>query len=60
MKCENRRMERREDILEKIKEKTNFKFNLHDFTFFEKESKILEGTGSLVLDKKNKKAYLSM
>jgi hypothetical protein len=59
MKCANRRLERRNDVINKIKEKSQ-NYLLHDFSIFEKEDKILEGTGSLVLDKKFKKAYLSM
>lgn len=56
MQAENRRLERREDILKQIEEK--FYINRRvDLTAFEKEGKFLEGTGSMVLDRKYKIAY---
>ncbi len=56
MQAENRRLERREDILRKIEEQ--FYINRRvDLTAFENEGKFLEGTGSMVLDRKYKIAY---
>jgi hypothetical protein len=60
MFAENRRLERREDILE-ILESHNFKIeNIIDYTSAEEESLFLEGTGSLLLDRINKKAYCAL
>jgi hypothetical protein len=56
MQAENRRLERRMDIIDTLREK--FEINeVIDFTDFEQENKFLEGTGSLVLDRINKIAY---
>jgi hypothetical protein len=56
MQAENRRQERREDIIERILE--DFYINRKiDLSVFEAENKFLEGTGSMVLDRKHKIAY---
>jgi hypothetical protein len=56
MQAENRRLERREDIIETIE--NQFIVNrLVDLTFFEEDEMYLEGTGSMVLDRQNKIAY---
>jgi hypothetical protein len=56
MQAENRRLERREDIIRKLEDR--FKVNhIIDLSRFEIEEKFLEGTGSIVLDRKNKIAY---
>ncbi|WP_244214213.1 citrulline utilization hydrolase CtlX [Pedobacter jejuensis] len=56
MFSENRRLERRNDILEKLKEK--FEVNhVSDISFYEQQHAFLEGTGSMVLDRTNKIAY---
>ena len=56
MQAENRRLERREEIIEKIS--GNFYINRKiDLSYFEAENKFLEGTGSMVLDRKFKIAY---
>ena len=56
MFAENRRKERRTDILERIQEK--FIINrLVSLTEWEKLGKYLEGTGSLIFDRPNKIAY---
>ena len=56
MFSENRRWERRQDIIDKISEK--FEVNhLTDLSFFEQQIAFLEGTGSMVLDRENKIAY---
>ena len=60
MFAENRRLERREDILEQL-ETSGFKIeNIVDYTSAEKEEIFLEGTGSLALDRVNKKAYCAL
>ncbi|HEV7643265.1 MAG TPA: arginine deiminase-related protein [Pyrinomonadaceae bacterium] len=56
MMAENRRLERREDIIETLREKFEIR-EIVDLTSFENEGKFLEGTGSLVLDHKNRIAY---
>ena len=61
MQAENRRLERRSDIFEILKTMHNFQINkIEDLTFFEKENKFLEGTGSLVFDHRNKIAYTNL
>lgn len=59
MYAENRRLERREDILDYLK--TTFKVTeISSFTDWEGKSKFLEGTGSLILDRPNKIAYAAI
>jgi hypothetical protein len=56
MMAENRRLERRADIIENLR--NNFKVEeIIDLTGFEAEGKFLEGTGSMVLDRRYKIAY---
>lgn len=56
MQAENRRLERREDIVRKLEDR--FKVNhIIDLSRFEKQAQFLEGTGSMVLDRENKIAY---
>ncbi len=56
----NRRLERREDVLETIEEK-GFKIdNVIDYTSAEDAGFFLEGTGSLILDRVNRKAYCAL
>ena len=57
MFAENRRPERRADILWELQKRLNRKFHLTDFSAYEKENLFLEGTGSIILDRKNKVAY---
>ncbi len=60
MFAENRRLERREDILESL-EKEGFQIqNVIDYTSAEKEGVFLEGTGSLLLDRQHRKAYCAL
>jgi len=60
MFAENRRLERREDVFD-ILEKEGFIIeNFVDYTSAEKESVFLEGTGSLLLDRDNRKAYCAL
>jgi hypothetical protein len=56
MFSENRRLERRKEILESLK--TRFEVNhVSDLSFYEMQYAFLEGTGSMVLDRANKIAY---
>ncbi len=60
MFAENRREERREDILD-ILEDDGFVINeIMDYTSAEEDGFYLEGTGSLVLDRENGKAYCAL
>ncbi|PKP13706.1 MAG: amidinotransferase [Bacteroidetes bacterium HGW-Bacteroidetes-3] len=60
MFAENRRLERREDILEAL-EDLGFQINnVVDYTSAEEEKIYLEGTGSLLLDRVNGKAYCAL
>ncbi|MBF2708082.1 citrulline utilization hydrolase CtlX [Flavobacterium soyangense] len=60
MFAENRREERREDILD-ILEDHGFVINeIMDYTSAEEDGFYLEGTGSLVLDRENSKAYCAL
>ncbi|PCH52041.1 MAG: amidinotransferase [Flavobacteriaceae bacterium] len=60
MFAENRRLERREDVLVTL-EKLGFIIeNVIDYTSAEEEKVFLEGTGSLLLDRKNSKAYCAL
>ena len=60
MYASNRRLERKSSTLEKL---SNQGLNIEiikDYSHFENDNKFLEGTGSVVLDRKNKFAYCSM
>jgi len=56
MMAENRRLERREDIIMQLEDEFKVK-HVIDLSHFEHENKFLEGTGSMVLDRENKIAY---
>ena len=60
MFAKNRRYERREDILDILEEKGFLIENIVDYTSAEEEEIFLEGTGSLLLDRVNKKAYCAL
>lgn len=60
MFAENRRKERREDILDTLEERGFVIENVVDYTAAEQENVFLEGTGSLLLDRVNKKAYCAL
>lgn len=60
MYAENRRLERREDILELLEEKGFIIENVIDYTSAEAENIFLEGTGSIILDRENEKAYCAL
>ena len=60
MFAENRRVERREDILNTLEENGFLINNIVDYTSAEEENVFLEGTGSLLLDRENRKAYCAL
>ena len=60
MFAENRRLERREDILNLLEDKGFHIENIVDYTSAEEDNVFLEGTGSLVLDRTNHKAYCAL
>lgn len=60
MFAENRRSERREDILDMLEDKGFVIENIVDYTSAEEDGIFLEGTGSIVLDRKNHKAYCAL
>lgn len=60
MFAENRREERREDILDIIEENGFVINEIMDYSSAEKEGFYLEGTGSLILDRVNSKAYCAL
>jgi len=58
MLAENRRLERREDILQALSAQCGFRVaRVIDLTPHEQSAKFLEGTGSLVLDRVHRIAY---
>ncbi len=61
MFAENRRLERREDILDVLEDK-GFYVNeeIMDYSSAEEDGFYLEGTGSIVLDRENGKAYCAL
>lgn len=56
IQAENRRLERRQDIIDDLARRFHVAKTV-DLTHFEEEGKFLEGTGSLVLDRMNKVAF---
>jgi len=59
MFAENRRLERRMDILDELESDFNIE-NIKDFTSWESKHGFLEGTGSLLLDRPNGLAYAAI
>ena len=59
MFSENRRKEKRKDILEKLDNEYEIK-KIIDFSSYETDSIFLEGTGSMVLDRQHKICYASI
>ncbi|MDG1260969.1 MAG: arginine deiminase-related protein [Flavobacteriales bacterium] len=58
MLTSNRRVERRESVLDRVQNEFGLEIKeVIDFTEFEEHDKFLEGTGSLVLDRKHRVAY---
>ena len=60
MFAENRRHERREDVLEDLEALGFVIKNIVDYTSAEEETVFLEGTGSLLLDRVNSIAYCAL
>jgi hypothetical protein len=60
MFAENRRLERREDIIEQVESEGFFIENVVDYTSAEEDDVFLEGTGSMILDRENNKAYCAL
>ncbi len=59
MEAKNRRLERRNDIIEQLKKDFHIE-EIIDLTASEEKNQFLEGTGSLVLDRTNRIAYASI
>ncbi|MEY4594548.1 MAG: hypothetical protein RIQ47_958 [Bacteroidota bacterium] len=57
MKAPNRRLERRKEITDWLRARY---YKINDLAFNEEQGKFLEGTGSLVLDNKNRMAYAAV
>ncbi|QOD62241.1 amidinotransferase [Polaribacter haliotis] len=60
MFAENRRSERREDILETLEKEGFVIENIVDYTSAEEADIFLEATGSIILDRVNRKAYCAL
>lgn len=60
MFAENRRLERREDILDIIEDRGFVINEIMDYTSAEDDGYYLEGTGSILLDRDNAKAYCAL
>lgn len=60
MFAENRRAERREDILDVLEDDGFVIKEIMDYTLAEEDGVFLEGTGSLLLDRENGKAYCAL
>lgn len=60
MFAQNRRKERREEILDTLEENGFQIDNIVDYTSAEEDGYYLEGTGSLLLDRQNSKAYCAL
>ena len=60
MFAENRRAERREDVLDILEDKGFVINEIMDYTIAEEDNVFLEGTGSLLLDRENGKAYCAL
>ena len=57
MMASNRRIERKKEIIDRLKKKYT---SIIDLTHFENQNLYLEGTGSLIVDHENKSAYASL
>jgi len=60
MYAENRRLERRPEVLEFLETEGFTISNIVDYSSAESENKFLEGTGSMILDRENRIAYCSI
>ena len=59
MEARNRRCERRLELVVELQQKLNFS-QVFDLSYFEEKFMFLEGTGSVVFDHENKKAYAAI
>lgn len=60
MFAENRRLERRMDVLLAVEQHRNAKYEFKDYSHFEQEERFLEGTGSMIFDRENRVAYAAL
>ena len=61
MQAENRRLERRDDIVEQLSTEHGFRISdIRDLSQLEQRGHFLEGTGSLVLDRSDRVAYAAL
>lgn len=60
MFAENRRRERRKDIIDNLIQLGYGVQKIIDYSYFESQDLFLEGTGSLILDRVNNKAYCAL
>ena len=60
MFAENRRLERREEILDILEDKGFIVNDIIDYSSAEEDGFFLEGTGSILLDRENDKAYCAL
>ena len=60
MFAENRRLERREEILDILEDKGFIVNDIMDYSSAEEDGFFLEGTGSILLDRENDKAYCAL
>ena len=60
MFAENRRKERREDLLDRLEEEGFEIIDIMDYTSAEEDDYFLEGTGSILMDRVNRKAYCAL
>ena len=60
MYAENRRLERRPEVIKFLEDEGFDIDNIVDYSSAESENKFLEGTGSMILDRENRIAYCSI
>lgn len=60
MFAENRRKERRKDVLDLLEEKGFLIDEITDYTSAEEDELFLEGTGSMIIDRPNAKVYAAL
>ena len=60
MFAENRRLERRDDIVDFLRKNFSISNIFNEAEFYEKNQKFLEGTGSMVLDRVNRIVYAAL
>ena len=59
MYAKNRRLERRDDIIQKLRDDF-IVTKINDFSYYENQELYLEGTGSMILDRENKICYAAI